>query len=69
MTFTIEPMINLGRFEVRVDPTDKWTVTTVDGSLSAQFEHTVLVTKTGAEILTQRPKPLRSSENVATVFL
>ena len=43
MTFTIEPMVNLGRFEVEVDPDDKWTVTTVDGSLSAQFEHTVVV--------------------------
>jgi len=68
MTFTIEPMVNLGRFEVEVDPHDKWTVTTVDGSLSAQFEHTVVVTKTGVEILTKRPKPLRLSENVATVF-
>lgn len=68
MTFTIEPMVNLGRFEVAVDPEDKWTVTTVDGSLSAQFEHTIVVTKTGCEILTKRPKPLRLSENVATVF-
>jgi methionyl aminopeptidase len=68
MTFTIEPMVNIGGWEVVVDPHDKWTVTTVDGSLSAQFEHTILVTKTGAEILTQRPKPLRMSENVATVF-
>ena len=68
MTFTIEPMVNLGRFEVAVDPEDKWTVTTVDGSLSAQFEHTIVVTKTGSEILTKRPKPLRLSENVATIF-
>ncbi len=68
MTFTIEPMVNLGRFEVVIDPDDKWTVTTVDGSLSAQFEHTIVVTKTGSEILTKRPKPLRLSENVATVF-
>lgn len=68
MTFTIEPMVNLGRFEVAVDPDDKWTVTTVDGSLSAQFEHTIVVTKTGSEILTKRPKPLRLSENVATIF-
>src|SRR5439155_13959466 len=42
MTFTIEPMVNLGGWEVVVDPHDKWTVTTADGSLSAQFEHTVL---------------------------
>jgi methionyl aminopeptidase len=68
MTFTIEPMVNLGKFEVTIDPEDKWTVTTVDGSLSAQFEHTVCVTKSGVEILTQRPKPLRLSENVATIF-
>lgn len=68
MTFTIEPMVNLGRFEVSVDPDDKWTVTTVDGTLSAQFEHTVAVTKNGVEILTKRPKPLRLSENVAAVF-
>jgi len=68
MTFTIEPMVNIGRFEVVVDEADKWTVTTVDGSLSAQFEHTVVVTKTGVDILTKRPKPLRLSENVATVF-
>jgi methionyl aminopeptidase len=68
MTFTIEPMVNIGGFEVVVDPHDKWTVTTVDGSLSAQFEHTILVTKTGCEVLTARPKPLRMSENVATVF-
>lgn len=69
MIFTIEPMVNLGRFEVVVDPEDKWTVTTADGTLSAQFEHTCLVTKTGVEILTKRPKPLRLSENVATVLL
>jgi methionyl aminopeptidase len=68
MTFTIEPMVNLGRWEVEVDPHDKWTVTTLDGSLSAQFEHTILVTKNGAEVLTKRGKPLRMSENVATVF-
>lgn len=68
MVFTIEPMVNLGRFEVDIDPKDKWTVTTADGSLSAQFEHTIVVTKTGCEVLTKRPKPLRLSENVATVF-
>jgi len=69
MTFTIEPMVNLGRFEVVIDPHDRWTVTTADGSLSAQFEHTVLVTKDGVEILTKRPKPLRLSENVAAIFV
>ena len=51
MCFTIEPMINLGGAEVRV-LADGWRVVTLDGSLSAQFEHTVLVTRDGAEILT-----------------
>jgi methionyl aminopeptidase len=51
MTFTIEPMINLGRPEVRLLD-DGWTVVTADGSLSAQFEHTVLVTEDGVEVLT-----------------
>jgi len=68
MVFTIEPMVNVGRFEVEVDPGDKWTVTTADGSLSAQFEHTVVVTRNGSEVLTRRGKPLRMSENVAAVF-
>ena len=68
MIFTIEPMVNLGRFEGDVDPKDKWTVTTADGSLSAQFEHTILVTKGGFEVLTQRSRPLRASENVVTLL-
>jgi len=51
MTFTIEPMINLGTADITIDA-DQWTVRTVDGSLSAQFEHTVLVTETGYEVLT-----------------
>jgi methionyl aminopeptidase len=51
MAFTIEPMVNLGSPEVRV-LADGWTVVTADGSLSAQFEHTVLVTRDGCEILT-----------------
>jgi len=55
MIFTVEPMINEGGFEVVTDPVDKWTVTTCDGSLSAQFEHTVLVTDSGNEILTSVP--------------
>lgn len=53
MTFTIEPMVNAGRHETRLLP-DGWTVVTKDHSLSAQWEHTVLVTKTGFEVLTQR---------------
>jgi len=51
MTFTVEPMINLGTKHSRV-LADKWTVITRDGKWSAQFEHTILVTKTGYEILT-----------------
>ncbi|MBX3233724.1 MAG: type I methionyl aminopeptidase [Labilithrix sp.] len=68
MIFTIEPMVNLGRYEVVIDPVDNWTVTTADGSLSAQFEHTCLVTKTGVEILTARSKKLRLSEDVAMIL-
>lgn len=68
MVFTIEPMVNIGRYEVEVDDRDKWTVRTADGSLSAQFEHTIAVTKTGVDVLTRRLKPLRFSENVAAVF-
>lgn len=52
MVFTIEPMINAGSYEIFVDKDDKWTVRTEDNSLSAQFEHTVLITETGVEILT-----------------
>ncbi len=62
MTFTIEPMINLGRPEV-VLLDDEWTVVSNDGSLSAQFEHTVLATTTGCEILTQRTSVLTNSED------
>lgn len=54
MTFTIEPMINLGGFEVATSQVDGWTVTTKDRSLSAQWEHTILVTESGYEILTLR---------------
>jgi methionyl aminopeptidase len=54
MTFTIEPMINAGKRHVKLLP-DNWTVVTKDHSLSAQWEHTVLVTKTGHEILTRGP--------------
>ncbi len=52
MTFTIEPMINAGKRHVKLLP-DQWTVVTKDRSLSAQWEHTVLVTETGVEVLTQ----------------
>ena len=53
MTFTLEPMINAGKRHIRVLP-DKWTVVTKDRSLSAQWEHTILVTSDGYEILTLR---------------
>ena len=58
MVFTIEPMINLGGPDVELDA-DGWTVRTRDGSLSAQFEHSVLVTSDGFEILTVM-EPLES---------
>jgi methionyl aminopeptidase len=51
MAFTIEPMVNLGGEDVRRLP-DGWTVVTADGRLSAQFEHTVVVTRDGCEVLT-----------------
>jgi methionyl aminopeptidase len=53
MTFTIEPMINAGRRHVKILP-DQWTVVTKDHKLSAQWEHTIMVTGTGAEVLTRR---------------
>jgi methionyl aminopeptidase len=52
MTFTIEPMINAGRKEVKEFGNDGWTIVTKDHSLSAQWEHTVLVTETGYEVMT-----------------
>ena len=51
MIFTIEPMINAGRRDIRTMP-DQWTVKTRDRSLSAQWEHTILVTETGYDVLT-----------------
>jgi len=51
MVFTVEPMVNLGKAAVKLLP-DHWTVVTRDKSLSAQFEHTLVVTETGHEILT-----------------
>ena len=53
MTFTIEPMINVGKRHVKLMK-DGWTVVTKDRALSAQWEHTVLVTETGFEVLTKR---------------
>ncbi len=54
MTFTIEPMVNLGKRHVKLLP-DDWTVVTKDHSLSAQWEHTNLVTDNGFEGLTMHP--------------
>ena len=51
MVFTIEPMINEGGYELFIDEDDGWTALTEDGSLSAQWEHTVLVTEDGVEII------------------
>lgn len=56
MTFTVEPMINLGTHETKLDRGDGWTVRTADGQLSAQFEHTILVTESGFDILTDWAK-------------
>lgn len=53
MTFTIEPMISLGSFRDKMWP-DNWTSVTQDGSRTAQFEHTLLVTEDGVEVLTAR---------------
>lgn len=52
LCFTIEPMINAGSRFTKLDKDDQWTVSTRDGRLSAQFEHTILMTETGPEILT-----------------
>ncbi len=54
MCFTIEPMINMGKPGTILDKEDNWTVYTTDGKKSAQWEHTIVVTKTGCEILTHR---------------
>jgi methionyl aminopeptidase len=51
MVFTIEPMINVGKYHVKIDA-DGWTARTVDGSLSCQYEHTIAITKDGPQILT-----------------
>ncbi|QSX31071.1 type I methionyl aminopeptidase [Shewanella cyperi] len=63
MCFTIEPMINAGRHGTVLDREDNWTVTTVDGKNSAQWEHTLLVTENGVEVLT-----LRSEEDFPRII-
>jgi methionyl aminopeptidase len=60
MVFTIEPMLNQGRRTVRTEE-DGWSVVTVDGKLSAQFEHTVAVTRDGVRVLTLRPEEVAAS--------
>ncbi|MDK2747405.1 MAG: type I methionyl aminopeptidase [Brevundimonas sp.] len=60
MVFTIEPMLNQGRRTVRTED-DGWTVVTADGMLSAQFEHTVVVTGDGVRVLTLRPEEKRAA--------
>ncbi|MCC6528568.1 MAG: type I methionyl aminopeptidase [Polyangiaceae bacterium] len=67
MCFTIEPMINLGNYDVEVLE-DGWTAVTRDGSLSAQFEHTIVVTKSGCEVLTRRSAPLVHSDRFPGTF-
>jgi methionyl aminopeptidase len=57
MFFTIEPMINLGKWQVKL-LSDGWTAVTRDRSLSAQFEHSIGVTADGVEIFTTSPKGL-----------
>ena len=52
MVITIEPMINAGKAAVVIDPYNEWTIYTKDHSDSAQWEHTILITETGNEILT-----------------
>ncbi|MEZ4288081.1 MAG: M24 family metallopeptidase [Polyangiales bacterium] len=63
MVFTIEPMINIGDYHTELLD-DDWTVLTADRSLSAQFEHTILATRGGAEILTARTAKLKNSEDL-----
>ncbi|MFP4416540.1 MAG: type I methionyl aminopeptidase [Chitinivibrionales bacterium] len=64
LTFTVEPMINMGDFRVTTDPQDGWTVRTRDLKLSAQFEHTVAVTEDGVEILTLTPSQRRAGKTL-----
>ena len=54
MCFTIEPMINIGSHKTKLSKNDGWTVETIDGRLSAQWEHTILVTSSSYEVLTLR---------------
>lgn len=62
--FTIEPMINVGHHATLLDGSDGWTVRTRDGLPSAQFEHTILMTEQGAEILTQTERGPRPGDQL-----
>ncbi|MGK0500638.1 MAG: methionyl aminopeptidase [Oceanicoccus sp.] len=55
MTFTIEPMLNAGKRQVKLNKKDGWTVTTKDNRPSAQWEHTMVVTSDGVDVFTARP--------------
>lgn len=63
MTFTIEPMINAGTYKCKVNRKNGWTVTTADNQPSAQYEHTIVVTEDGCEVLT-----LREGENFERII-
>jgi methionyl aminopeptidase len=53
MVFTVEPMINAGKARTKIDKRDNWTARTIDGKLSAQYEHTLCITETGPDLLTR----------------
>jgi len=65
MTLAIEPMVNEGTHEVKELP-DRWTIITADGKLSAHFEHTVAITRRGADILTLPAAPVLNRAGMAT---
>ena len=54
LIITIEPMVNMGTWEVETSEEDGWTVTTLDGSFSAQYEHVIAITEEGPKILTSQ---------------
>jgi methionyl aminopeptidase len=55
MVFTIEPMVNIGMYQTKMD-SNGWTARTIDGEYSAQYEHTIAITKNGPIILTEQDK-------------
>lgn len=65
--FTIEPMLNVGGWRTKADKTDGWTVRTMDRSLSAQFEHTLLMTEDGPEILTLTQRGPQEGDTLAAL--